>query len=748
MNLTKKLTLNQLILFQNKKLSEIVKKEIIKEEIGEEFDHKEGDDFSFGINTNAHASVNLYNEAANDDGDKLVELLAYDNLLDQHAVLHYTLVADLQVKAGFEQSFFSLGLSAGQKVMFNNFELHKRNTGLKDAVLSDLKQFKIFPDKNHVLQLEDNEAMTMSKAGQIELEAEVSWSDTLLASISGVTKLLKLKETLKLNVESGVKLSFNLKIKDGFQAIIKKTKSRYWIKLTKSGEKSTLTGIDAGVEVALKNPELTENFINQLLDNVEEELSGKLDKVLSKAVDKLKESDFDILLKVAELFEVDFSAPAEQIMERVAEEKKKLYEKAKKIVESKVKLGASLSYSRIKKTESLFEASLTEKAVKEHHPKVIALKIDELLSESSKNQSGIEVIQYKKLTELDIKKTNKVGLSIGSLELSQEVINQHDYSTQEVYEDGAHMFKISDYSVSKSTFVKLPAANQANALNFNAKMKHYLPKIQMPKCSDFDYELTLTWKQVQKNKTKHYELRSILDLALCWGLIQPLDYEEKYRELEEIIVNTRMKDVEYKAFLKVPYGVYDLLIDDISVLDKLEVAEIFAGAVPYADISGRRTLRERVNNYRQFWLLFQDQNQATLDLGKVKDLLYSHFSQTNLSELGMFEADADGWSNYDKYSIVNLIETNFIADQFNAFKSAMNRLDKRFDTNYNKILLDKTFRKNLTRVRLQREFNMRVLGRLMLVMAEKNNALDRLEMALEIKLSKKVNGSDKIIYTT
>ncbi len=146
--------------------------------------------------------------------------------------------------------------------------------------------------------------------------------------------------------------------------------------------------------------------------------------------------------------------------------------------------------------------------------------------------------------------------------------------------------------------------------------------------------------------------------------------------------------------------------------------------------------------------MFQDLDQATLDIGKVKDLLNKHFHEGNLSELANYEADTDGYSNYDQYTIAKLIEHNFIGDQFKAFHTAMKRLDKRFESNYDDILTDKTFRKNLTRIRLQLEFNMRFLGRMIMQMALKNNALERLEMALEIKLSEKVDGKDKLVFTS
>ena len=60
------------------------------------------------------------------------------------------------------------------------------SSDLKDAVIKDLKDFKLFIDQDHVLKLQQNEAMAMSLAGQLNLEAEASWSDTITSSISSI----------------------------------------------------------------------------------------------------------------------------------------------------------------------------------------------------------------------------------------------------------------------------------------------------------------------------------------------------------------------------------------------------------------------------------------------------------------------------------------------------------------------------------------------------------------------------------
>ena len=80
----------------------------------------------------------------------------------------------------------------------------------------------------------------------------------------------------------------------------------------------------------------------------------------------------------------------------------------------------------MKSTESLLEAYISKEAIQEHYKKVIALKIDKLFK-LSKDSEEIDIISYEKLTTLDIKKTAKNGLSIGSFELSQEVIIDYSY---------------------------------------------------------------------------------------------------------------------------------------------------------------------------------------------------------------------------------------------------------------------------------------------------------------------------------
>ena len=297
MDLTDKLSLIQLTPYDDQKLSEIDKTEIINEEIDQEFEH-DNDKFSFGIEAKADASVKVLNDAADDDGDELAKLLNYDDLLNNNAVINYSLMADLQAKVGFEVPFFKLGLNPGQKVIFNNYELHTRDTKLKDAVIKDLKDFKLFIDQDHVLKLQQNEAMAMSLAGQLNLEAEASWSDTITSSISSITKLLNLNDTLQLKVETGVKLGLSLKIEDTFQAIVKRTTDdRYWVKLSKAIERSTIPSLGIGVSIVIGNPEVIDEFIDEILNSVEDDLGNALNEILGKIESEVSEEDLDLLIR-------------------------------------------------------------------------------------------------------------------------------------------------------------------------------------------------------------------------------------------------------------------------------------------------------------------------------------------------------------------------------------------------------------------------------------------------------------------
>jgi hypothetical protein len=225
--------------------------------------------------------------------------------------------------------------------------------------------------------------------------------------------------------------------------------------------------------------------------------------------------------------------------------------------------------------------------------------------------------------------------------------------------------------------------------------------------SNLDYGFSLHWAESFRNP-KDFHLRKIIDFAVTWGIIEEKSFDEQLSIVSGLLRTTRK--VKASAYLKMKEGLFDSLIDPIVNLSDYAFQQALAASVPYANYDGRQTPSTRKQFYFSFFNLYLREKSGThIDYGKVTEIIVDHLNKNEKLKLAQFESTGD-----NKYvRLENLLEHNFMAFRFNNFKTAIALLNDQHK-DFKSVIQSSAFLRNLNWIRLQPEFNMRFLGRLLL----------------------------------
>ncbi len=724
-----------------KTLGEIDKKVIEERSFDKNFE-QENSAFSIGVSASAGADLRLFNDPTDDDDEKLTQKLKLDSQLNEFAFLNYNLFGKVSAKAGAEAKFISLGVEAEKDVLLRYYSKHDRDQALGMAVVEDLGRFKfLFSDADSLIKLQENEAVSMTCNGKINISSQVEISDVYTAALSKFSKLLNLSGALKVEIGTKASLSFESEIEDSFEIIIQRVAEadpndtaqglQVSIHKSKSSSQQMAAALNVGVSFDNESQGKLKEVFNGLLNGVEDGLNERLDKVLGSDGDP-SEEDQGILQRAAALFDIDPDVAADKLKQQIAEKRDSVEKEVNKVIQAKLEFGLSFTYSRVEEQETLFNALFNNEKFAEYIKDIRGLKVSALLAAG--DQEGVTLQSYEKLQKLDIKRGNKIGLSILGLTLSKEVTKNYSIDKHEILKGGKIMERVSDYEMGKTVSVKVGKGGQTNSLFFGAGMPDYVEKGGVLKNRLFDYDFGLIWNYIDNNRTRPDELRSILDFAQCWGIISPDDFINKFSELEEALVKS-VKRISYEMHLKIDRSTFNAFVSRIAELDNEVLASILAESVPYSDIKGRLTMKDRGFLYRPFWSFYLKGKNNIVKADKVAKIVSKSMGDQGFDDLARYEADEDGSSHYDRYTIARLIGTNAIGRQIGEFKEAIAMLHTGADKSYTEVLEEKSFKKSLIDIKIQHEFNMRVLGRLLNHIAEENHV--EIESGLEIKADEK-----------
>jgi hypothetical protein len=729
MNLTNKFSLDKVKDILLVSLKDINNMELLTESVSRDVSEEYGD-FTFSAGGEAGIKIYLFNDPEDDNNDAVAASLGLDQEIEKgFAFVSYELLG--KVKGGLkgDLEFASLGLSIVNEISHKSYLKHQNSKTLAQAVANDVIKFKVAFDWDSIANLEDSEAISVWSKGALDFNADVSVSDTFTPVLSGISKLLGAVDGIGVKMDMSASLKVRVNIADFFQTIIQRRdvngKKSYNVSIQKESKNSRQIAGAIGVTAGITNPEVLTAAIDNIINKGEKRLGTELEKLKGKTWNKLSPKEQALAEVAAKTVGLDIEKIKDDFLKKYNEKKESIVAKIKTIVESELKFSVSYSYERLKESQALLKGVFSEAALKSNFKNVLRLQVPEIFNYAKDNPKEAKVNEYFDLTRISIIKSTKIGFSISDFELSQLVKKTVELEDKVILNsETREELQSVRFSAAKFTAEKLGVFKEReNSMtisgSYNGAAK---PDVFM---SNLDYEFALHWAESYKNP-KDAHVRKLVDFATTWGIISEKSFDEHYNVISELLKDR--KKIRVAVFLKMKEGVFDSLVDPIVGLSDLSFQQNLAASVPYADYEGRRTPSERRDLYFSFFNFYLKQNNGSnIDFDKAKLLIVDHLGKNNKPKLAQFEEFGD-----NRYTPLNrLLEHNFMAFKFDRFKTAIALLnDSR--KSFESIVKAPEFHSNLNSIRLQPEFNMRFLGRLLSQLAVEKGIDDVVERSLTI----------------
>jgi hypothetical protein len=730
MNLTNKFSLDKIKDILLISLKDLNNMELLKETVSKDVSEEYGD-FTFSAGGEAGIQIQLFNDADDDNNDAVAAELEIEKEINNgFAFVSYEVFG--KVKGGLkgDLDYLTLGLSKVNEVSHKSYLKHKNTITLAQAIAKDVVKFKVAFDWDSIANLEDYETVSLWSKGALDFDAEISLSDTFTPLLSGISKLLNASGGIGVKMDMSASLKVSINIADFFQTIIQRRdvngKKSYNVAIRKESKNTKQATAALGVTAAITNPEVMVDAINKIIDKGEKGVAAEVEKLKGKTWNKLSAKEQALIETASIAIGLDPKKTGEDLLKKYTEKRDAIVTKIKALVESELKFSVSYTYEHIEEKQALLKGVFVESALKSSFKNVLRLKAKEIYSFAKDNPKEVKVSDYLDLTKISIVRTTKVGFSISEFELSQMVKKTLEFEDQVLVDaNNPNEVQSVNFSSSKFTAEKFGVFKERENSMILSGSYHGAakPDIYM---SNLDYEFTLHWAESYKN-LKDANLRKIVDFAATWGIIAEEAFDDQLSAISEMLKGR--KKVRVAAFLKMKEGVFDSVVDAIIDLSDYSFQQALAASVPYADYEGRQSPSSRKDLYYSFFNFYLKEKRGDdIDYEKVKEIIVNHLETNNKKKLARFEESGD-----NKYTPLNkLLEHNFMAFRFDKFKTAIALLnDNKKD--FKSIIKSAGFLRNLNSVRLQPEFNMRFLGRLMLQLSIEKGIDEVVERSLTIE---------------
>ena len=749
--------------------SELFKKETISPDLAFPVEN-----VKFNANASAGFSLYLYNDPSDHKRDGVEDKTAkyWEELKQVYSdggLLVYSFDGGIKGSAAGDAGKFSLGINAEQSLTTRSYLFHDRKKAIAQAIVDDLKKFKIIFSKDDVLTLGVNQALTMEASGRIELSAEVKLSDAISGTASVIADALNINGKIKFKADAAVKLSFNVGIEDDFHvAFIRFSDEKFRVVVSKLIKRTLEAGAKAGITAGIDNEDKeVDKLVDQVFEAVEETVFKEVNRLISTT--GLKQEHLELAVRAAQLLGIatDFDG----IQDFVKKYKELRDNAKKKIIEvftTKVELGMSYEYQRIQSNESLFTAELTKEGIKTFYGKIMRLQLRELVD--SPQNADYKIIKYFRRDLLEVDSSFGIGLTFGKFKLSaKQKAKLEEEKIQEVTNQDRKI-KINSYTTNVDrTFHHGAVGKDEFDMNFAGRMPVFVSEESELTAEKFDFgfglSLEITDKRLSKGKN---ELLEAVDWAMTWDIIKPEQFKETVEAIEKNVIAVDNNVVKYKFFINVDqslsedkkstYPIFDLLIPKLASASDQAMASALAAATPFAEFKGnadanriRQDVTLRRQRYASFWLNYLRQapsTQAAADSQEtyaktLADQMALAFDQQGMPDLAEFERSPVAASRHFAYtSLQALIQSNFIFQDAATIRDSFKILNGAIQskTAYKKAF--NQFDNRLSRLRFHRDFQLRFIGRLMLDLADELHVKNQITRSLSITYQD--NGKDKV----
>lgn len=567
-------------------------------------------------------------------------------------------------------SQLGINFDVDKKIIFNSYKVHTDSQTLPQAIFQDLKDFVVIFSKSQVLNnLQINEAVSMQVAGKFKTSATVRWADIFAGSLNQLGKLLGNNESIKVQLGAKAEADFSIEVKDDFNLVICKiADNQYRISLKKAVAQNISAKADLNIGVSLQNSAQVMRMLAPMIEGIFDLPENKLKEIGEKikADQWLDEAERQAVGVIIRRLGLSQGVDIKQIPQKIEETEKSVLELVKNIAQTKVQLGFSFEYQRLKSEDAFLQAVVSQSILEQNHQNILLFKINDLLTNLI-DKEGAKIEKYLHETRYQKRVAWGLGLDFGrwgalagkdnkSVEWS---VRQNAQLKQQVSFVGTRIYKATEWK------------NKVNwGVSFTAQMPNFSFE-NIAKAHEFQYGLQIIWEQTE-NETEKEELLQIIDLAVLWGIIAENEFDKYTLELENTLGNT--KNISYAFQIQVPNEAFVMLLPVLSRKINGLIGKALGAGMNFLNyFDSRKVVEKRAELYAPLWATYLSKYEENINWASLAQthLKSQHKDLANYE--GSYQRNSAGGYNYFQ----GLIQLNpNTATQVESFVAGANLLAK------------------------------------------------------------------------
>ena len=642
----------------------------------------------------------IIGEPTGDDEDEELKLSPQIRYDDDFAWLKYRIAGSVKGSPQGKFLVFDWEAGAEKSAAFCWYRRHDKNDTVGEAIPKDLKHFQFVVRTGDILALGKKEALSMHVFGRLDGKLSVKWSDLLTGMLGKLSFNILASNFAGVDVEDSLEGTFNWEIVDTFDMVFSSAENgKYRVAVKKSDSKTVGTTIGAGIQVKLDSKlddilkEVEEGVIGAPLHKLEGILEDlDLDNVLEK-LDRgeLGEKKRKFLVEVMNRLGLNWYSDKLEILKKEIDRIKEefLPHNFLKVLDQQVKARLTYEYSRIREKTTIFQAILSEEAVKKYHGSLIKQELNGLLEDVKTRGmgSGIQLEKLINQTSVTTREAWGFSLGFGKWAFGGKEIKE----LKEVTRFSLDQRPMKSYLGCRSYEDKLGERQIDFSVDFNAQMKDFARE-KYARASEFDYGFYLLWKwqwQDRDDILKNFPM--IVDHAGVWKVVDP-DYGIDDREVAvELIERLQDKsDLAVSCHLKFDPEAFRQLLPHLVQRNEAKFAQALAMALPYWSDHPTRSYDLRQRLYASLWedyfdlmrnnprLIHNNLQRARIMAEKVERTIKTKSFPKKGS---LAHREGVQWKQLRTSTFAGLVELNDVNYLWNQFLGAMTDLNEAIKTN-------------------------------------------------------------------
>lgn len=433
--------------------------------------------------------------------------------------------------------------------------------------------------------------------GKLAFKASLSQSDVLAGSISALDAVLGVAGASAFQVDLGASISVDVSASDDFRLVFAPgTQDRISVEVKKAASRRGGLVAKLGVKVGFSDS-------GQLSTLIQKYLVGRLGGELQQLRDLLTQlsaapnlENLGSLRPLAEqvarrLGITDLQNRFGELKQRLDGLEGKLLTEIKKVVEKKIELSFTLSYTRVQTHETVLSFEATPAVLEDHHPELLLGNLNGVTGKLARREQGFLLHEYLDTKERTSTRSFGTSLRIGDWAVGGTVQVEGKWREQREIQNMVRL----NFDGRKSFNTHWLGDREEYAFELGAAMDAFA---MAPTGRDFEYTMGLSWMWNQPFTPAL--LHDVLDTAHVWRI---LGIQDRDRLRREIGANPALRGKTVQVDL-------EMRLDDDAVRRLAKVAEpdlklvwinAMAEALPPIRVAGdlvfRATLEERLRLY-------------------------------------------------------------------------------------------------------------------------------------------------------